>query len=113
MITKEKVTSEIEQLKTSPMTGDNCSSLAALLIIHEHLFKEEHHNTPDVARIEPQRAHNDKPIKVYSEVSNPFLKAIDGKEMERLIPIFDELMGSVKILYPKLYQKTLNQITEV
>lgn len=113
MITAEKLHSEIEQLKAAPMTGDNCSSLASLLIIKEHLFKDEHHNSHSVAINEPQAILNDKPITVYTENANPFIKAINGKEMEQLIPIFDELMSSVKVLYPKLYQKTLNQITNL
>lgn len=102
MITAEKIHSEIEQLKAAPMTGDNCSSLASLLIIKEHLFKDE-----------PQSVLNNEPITVYTDNTNPFIKAINGKEIEHLIPIFDELMASVKILYPKLYQKTLNQITNL
>lgn len=113
MITAEKIHSEIEQLKAAPMTGDNCSSLASLLIIKEHLFKDEPHNVGSVARNEPQSVLNNEPITVYTDNANPFIKAINGKEMEHLIPIFDELMSSVKILYPKLYQKTLNQITNL
>lgn len=113
MITSEKLHSEIEQLKSAPMTGDNCSSLAALLIIKEHLFKDEHRNSHSVARNEPQSALHNEPITIYTENANPFIKAINGKEMEQLIPIFDELMTSVKVLYPKLYQKTLNQITNL
>jgi hypothetical protein len=110
MITKEKLQTEIEQLKSAPMTGDNCSDLAALLIIKEHLFDKEPQKTHDVAKNEPQSDLNNKPITIYSEASNPFLTAINGKEMEHLIPIFDELMSSIKILYPKVYQKTLTQI---
>ena len=113
MITAEKIHSEIEQLKVAPMTGDNCSSLASLLIIKEHLFKDEPKNGGNVAGNEPQSVLHNEPITVYTDNANPFIKAINGKEMEHLIPIFDELMSSVKILYPKLYQKTLNQITNL
>lgn len=113
MITVEKLHSEIEELKAAPMTGDNCSSLAALLIIKEHLFKDEPHNSHSVARIEPQSVLHDKPITLYTEDANPFMRAINGKEIEHLIPIFDELMMSVKVLYPKLYQKTITQITNL
>lgn len=113
MITAEKIHSEIEQLKAAPMTGDNCSSLASLLIIKEHLFKDEPHYGDSVVKNEPQSVLNNEPITVYTDNANPFIKAINGKEMEHLIPIFDELMSSVKILYPKLYQKTLNQITNL
>ena len=113
MITREKVLTEIEQLKAAPMTGDNCSALAALLTIKEHLFADGASQAHSEPRNESQSHLKNEPITVYSENTNPFLKAINGKEMEHLIPIFDELMSSVKILYPKLYQKTLNQIANL
>lgn len=92
MVTRRDLEIAVEELEHSQPTYQNCSKLADLYIILDHLNHES-----------------------YSE-SGPgseFMRSIAGKDIKRVLGVMDELMEATQVLNPKLYENVLMRINEL
>ena len=86
---------------------ETCRKLAACLIVKRELF-----GTPEQP---PERAYSyasesaEEPVIDYDS-GTEFSGAINGRSPDEIWPILDELMSTLQIMHPKLYDAVLRKI---
>ena len=104
MLKKNELLDAIDELEASAPTFQNCQKLATFYLLYDHLYGENQIDCgSQVSRIEI--------IADYG--TNDFLQAIAGADAERVIMVIDELMETVKVLQPRLYDATLTRLKEI
>ncbi len=92
MVTRRDLEIAVEELEHSQPTYQTCSKLADLYVILDHLKRES-----------------------YSESApkTDFLKAVSGKDINKVLGVIDEMMEATQVLNPKLYENVLMRINEL
>ena len=105
MYTKVELLDAIDQLNEAKHTVQNCEKLAAVYTVLNNLYPEDH--------ITFEGYSGDAPP-TESIVSNhgksEFLSLIAGKEADKAWLMIDELMVTLQVLNPQLYQNVLNKL---
>lgn len=102
MITEKELIAAIRQCETEPITQSKIAKLADFYIVYDHLFGEPY---------EPRYSGAGSPEKIIqTNGGSEFLNTIDGKEAEKVWKIIDELMESLKVLQPRIYDAVLRKI---
>lgn len=97
MISLESVEQSILELERADTSFTVCDRLATLYIVRDHL-----------------RGYNVSPeAAIASEGASDFEKAINGKSPESVLPILTDLMESIQVLHPRMYEKALEEIREL
>lgn len=85
--------------------ASTCIKLAAFYTIRDHLYpQKENQYSYD---IEPS-AVSTKEIEYYSETE--FGQAVNGKNVEDIMILMDEVMSVVQVINPKLYNSIIDRI---
>lgn len=86
---------------------NTCIKLAAYLIIKDHLYPQE----------EAIRGHSyavgEESIPMAYEGDTELSEAIRGLSLADIMPVFEELMETLKILNRTLYDATLRRLSEL
>lgn len=90
-----EIKSEINRLEGSETNYQNCSKLAVLYVIEEHLEDE-----PD---LKPKGAE-------YPIPRSEFLEIVSRAPIDGVLSIIDEHMECIKALYPKEYSAIIGKI---
>ena len=118
MITEHDLQEAIAECKGQKNPNANtCIKLAAFLIIQREMFSPEepaqatHQTAPQMSAYSyaaepPDR--NEKQIDYQGE--SEFAKTIRGKNANDIWAIMDELMDSVQVIYPRLYNSVMGQL---
>lgn len=104
MITKKELQSAIDEYKKAPATFANCEKLATYCILYDHLYSEKTDERPKVEKI--------KEVVIETDGSSEFLQMIQGDDPKRIWAIMDELMTTIKVINPRLYDGVINKIEE-
>lgn len=108
MITQQDLTQAIAECQGERNPNANtCIKLAAFLTIQRELYGEEKH---DVQL--PAYSYAPAPIRNTIEIDSEseFARVIDGREVDEILPIIDELMGTLQILQPRLYSAVMAKL---
>lgn len=107
MITRSDLDSAIAECqgKRNP-DAKTCIMLAAFFTIRREMFGEEKEAISPSYSFAP--APNRNVIEVDSD--SELARAINGKDLEDVFPVFDELMGTLQILYPRLYSAVMMKL---
>lgn len=97
MINTDELDKEILMLEKKDTTYANCERLAWLYIVRDH--------------INGQQFAQPTPLSV--DPTNEFLQAVDGKDSVAVWDIMDDLMDTLKSVYPKLYNSVLSRIQQI
>lgn len=81
--------------------------LAAFYTIRRELFGEEKEVEQTAYSYAPAPERN--LIEINSE--SEFARAIDGKEQGIVLPVLDELMGTLSIIQPRLYNAVMDKLS--
>lgn len=101
MFSKTELLDAIEDLENSPATYQNAEKLATFYLLYDHLYIQK----------EPmQRIESAREVKINRYGDSDFLKVITDKDAKDIWMIMDELMGTLELLQPKLYQATIDKI---
>ena len=88
---------------------ETCRKLAACLIVKRELFGE-----PELQRAENAYSYAAEPVPVDTHITytsdTEFSRAIDGRKPEDVWPIMDELMSTVQVLMPRLYDGVMRKL---
>lgn len=106
MITETDLNTAIAECqgKRNP-DAKTCMMLAAFYTIKREMFGEEKHAET------PSYSYAPAPVAVIEADGNSdFARAIDGKEQEEVIPILDELMQTLSVIQPKLYDAVMAKL---
>lgn len=103
MFSKGELLDAIEELEMSPATYQNAEKLATFYLLYEHLYVKKE----PVNRIESV-----KEVTIDRYGDSDFLQAIDGKKSEDVWMVMDELMQTLQVLNPRLYQAMIDKLRE-
>lgn len=95
MITLTEIDGAIRECENAPTSYQNCEKLATFYTVRDHL-------QPEYSYDPPQGIDN------YGE--SEFLKAVTGRDTAEIMAIMDELMDTIHITNPRLYQGVLRKI---
>lgn len=102
MFSKNELLDAIEEMETCPSTYQNCEKLATFYSLYDHLYGDKR---PMVETVQQTVIDN------YGD--SAFLKSVEGADAEKVFLILDELMESVKLLQPRLYEATLAELQDL
>lgn len=103
MFSKVELLDAIDELENSPATYQNAEKLATFYLLYDHLYIQKE----PLQRVEPTR---EVTINRYGD--SEFLQVITDRKAEDIWRIMDELMGTLEMLQPRLYQATIDKIKE-
>ena len=109
MITEKDLQEAIAECQgTRNPNANTCMMLAAFYTIKDHLFPEE-------GQDDPQYSYDTEPSTVGAETVNYFSetefgRAVNGKDVEDIMTLMDEVMSVVQVINPKLYNSILDRI---
>ena len=87
--------------------ANTCIKLAAFLTIQRELFGEEKE-----AEQLPDYSYAPAPDKVITATGAcDFAKALDGRNQTEVIPVLDELMSTLQIIQPRLYNAVMMKLS--
>ena len=105
MITKKDLDAAIAECqgKRNP-DAKTCIMLAAFYTIKREMF-----GNPE--QIESY-SYAPAPIRntIEMDSDSEFARAVNGKEMDEILPIINELMETLNVIQPRLYSAVLNQL---
>ena len=114
MIQIEEINRAIKEHESGANTYANCERLAWLYIIRDHM-KYEHQNKPA-----EHHEHTAEPYKlnvrsdnIKNDGNSDFLKAINGKDTQKVISVMDELMEALQLIQPRMYDAVLIKIQDL
>ena len=88
--------------------ADTCAMLASFYTILDHMQESEDEKFPPV-RYSYQA--DEKEVIGYDS-GTEFSDVVYGRSADEILPIIDELMTTLQVLNPKLYQGVLRKIAE-
>lgn len=101
MITKRELDGAIRECEDAPVSYQTCEKLATFYTIREHL------GAPTEA------GHSyDAPHVIDDYGTSDFLQAIKGRPESEIWLVMDELMSTVLITNPRLYNGVMRKIRE-
>ena len=101
MITYRELDGAIRECENAPVSYQNCEKLATFYTILDHMHEE-----PDT-QVEYSY---DSPQGIGDFGESDFLQAVKGRDETEIWEILDELMDTVLITNPRLYQGVMRQI---
>ena len=103
MIAKRELQNAIDEYKKAPATFANCEKLATYLVLFDHLYSD----TQEVTKVERITE-----VVIDTDGESEFLRMIRGEDPRRIWAIMDELMQTIKLINPRLYDGVINKIEE-
>lgn len=100
MITRRELDGAIRECENAPTSYQNCEKLATFYTILDHITEE------------PQEIEHsyDPPQGIEKYGDSDFLQAIVGRDTAEIMAVMDELMETILITNPRLYQGVMRKI---
>jgi hypothetical protein len=108
VITKQDLQQAINECQgVRNPNANTCIKLAAFLTIQRELFGESEQF--------PVSSYSNAPVseQIFTDRSSEFLRMIDGRNQTEVIPVIDELMSTIEIIQPRLYDAVLNKLNMI
>lgn len=86
--------------------AQTCVKLAAYYIILDHMTEQEPRLRLPVASYDPPPQKNG----IYFDSETEFGKMLQGRDAEDVWPVIDELMSTIKVIQPRLYEAVLRRL---
>ena len=86
-------------------TASTCLKLAAFYTIRKELFG----NSEELPV--PMQSYAPEPVMNYGD--SDFLRAIEGKPIDAVLGVIDELVDSVRVLQPRIYDSVMRRIENI
>ena len=90
--------------------ASTCIRLAAFLTIQRELFGQDNHTEPQESRYSFAAAPE---ARIGSYGGTDFLEAIAGKDMREVFLVMDELMDTMQVLQPRIYDSVMRKISNI
>ena len=81
--------------------ANTCIKLAAYYIILEHLEQKDEgysYSAPPVSEV------------VHYTSDTDFGKAVEGKDIDELLPLIDEIMSALSVIQPRMYDAVMRKL---
>lgn len=99
MLTKRELLNAIKELEESTPTYEKCKKLVTFYTLYDYMYGEP-----------KDEIREEKVVGSYGE--SEFLNTIKGRDPQRVWDVMDELMSTLAILNPNLYQGVLVKLAE-
>ncbi len=109
MITKEELQEGIHLCQIGEPTPEKMIRLGAYYTVMDHLFGED----------KPMQAYSTAPAPqeqagtIDISGSSDFLWAVRGKDTAEIMDIMDELMETMKLIQPRIYDSVMRRVSEI
>ena len=110
MITEQDLREAIAECEGERNPNANtCIKLAAFYTIRDHLFPT---NSVSSTEWSPPSYSYAEPPKVSYSSESEFGKLIDGMELDSILPVMDELMDTLRVMMPRLYDGVMHKLMD-
>ena len=92
--------------------AQTCIKLAAYYIIQDHLQDNGAERETRPVETEPYSMSGSEPGTISYEGESEFAKLIHGKNEDAVMGVMDELMSTLHVMHPRLYDGVINKIYE-
>ena len=99
MLSRRELESAIKTCEEGNNSYQNCEKLATLYTIYDHLYTE------------PVNVTNEEETVGDYGVSD-FLMAIRGRKADKMWSIMDEMMSTIHVTNPRLYDGVMRKVTD-
>ena len=99
MLSQRELDDAIREFESAPANYENCKKLATFYTIFDHLYNE-----PDVEKKQVDV------IGSYGE--SEFLNIVSNKRAEDVWLVLDELMETLKVVNPRLYESVIRKMAD-
>lgn len=87
--------------------ANTCIKLAAFYTIQREMFGEEKQAEPI-----PSYSYASAPESLIEyDGESEFAKSIDGRKQDEVLPILEELMQTLQVIQPRLYNAVMNKLS--
>lgn len=113
MIREEDLREAIAEMQgqKSP-NAQTCIKLAAYYIIQDHLQDKGAERETRPVEIEPYSISGSDPGVITYVGNSEFAKLIHGRSQDDVMAVMDELMSTLHVMHPRLYDGVINKIYE-
>jgi hypothetical protein len=105
MITERELLQAIRECEAEPITASKVSKLADFYIVYDHLFCEPVDNGYSY------KNETVETIKISG--GTDFLQAVNNKDCEKVMNVIDELMDTIEVLHPRIYDSVIQKIQDL
>lgn len=120
MISKKELIEAIEHYKKSPATIDSCQKLAALYTVKDHLYCEDepeynrnrHREISQYSGAQAPECREGKAKIQVLDATSDFLRRVDGMDAKAFWKVMDELVETIKIINPRLYDGFIRKLND-
>lgn len=103
MVTERELLTAIAECEKEPTTNAKISQLADFYIVYDHLFGQ-----PSGYSFKNNIEHT----KIKTSGDTEFLKAVNGKDTDKVWQIVNEMAEAVKTLHPRMYDRVLEKLSD-
>lgn len=106
MFTQSELQDAIDELQNGSHTIQNCGKLASAYIVLDHISQDRGYSTEYKEPVKAERITDN--VGDYGD--SEFLHVIKGKNAEDMWLLMDELMSTLTVLNPRLYDSVIDKI---
>lgn len=110
MFTKAELIDAINELEEGRHSIQNCEKLAAIYTVIDHLYPEEPKQEYILERGYSGENKEEKAEIIPDYGDTEFLSAISGRNAESVWLLMDELMTTLMVVNPRLYDSVMRKI---
>ena len=103
MFSKNEILDAIDDLEEAPATYQNAEKLATFYSLYDHLF---------VTKEPMNRIESIREVIIGKYGDSEFMRTIEGKKAEVVWSVMDELLQTIQMLQPRLYNATIEKLKE-
>ena len=109
MLTKAELVDAKEELINAKSTIQNCEKLAAVCTVLEHLYPED-----TIPEFEDNYSGAVIPTNIIGSYGDSeFLSEINGRNLDEIIPLLDELITAIQVVNPRLYASFMRKLVDI
>ena len=110
MFRKAELEDAINQLQEGRHSIQNVEKIAAIYTLMDHMYPVKE-SMPAIERGYSGDNMIDEKINVHGD--SEFMRLIDGKPFDKAIDLIDELIQTISVLHPKLYNSFIERLEEL
>lgn len=90
--------------------ANTCIKLAAFYTLKNELYPARKETPEEIPGYSYENRETGN--RIFYSGDTEFARAIDGGDMEKICAVFDELMSSLQVIEPRLYEAVLRKIRD-
>lgn len=108
MLDMKEIDAAISRLESGETTFSGCAKLADLYTVRDHILGQEIPYEREYSQASGPEKPEDQKTDLYGD--SDFLKAVSGKTSSNAWAIIDELMDTLHVVNPKVYDSVMRKI---